>query len=91
MSNLLDIPYLEKTVDDFANIIDKAWVKNSKIINITKHSKSWWDKKYSKDLEKYRNLKSLEDWKSFHSTVKNMKQSLFDLKIQKIANKKQGL
>jgi len=24
MSNLLDIPYLEKTVDDFANIIDKA-------------------------------------------------------------------
>ena len=56
-----------------------------------KHSKSWWDKKYSKDLEKYRNLKSLEDWMSFHSTVKNTRQSLFDLKIQKIANKKQGL
>ena len=40
-SNLSDIHYLEKTIDDFANIIDIIWVKNSKIINVTKHSKSW--------------------------------------------------
>jgi len=73
ISNLLDILYLKKTVDDFANIMDKVCVKNSKIINVTKHSKSWWDKKYNKDLEKYRNSKSLEDQKSFCSTVKNMK------------------
>ena len=76
-------------MNDFANIVDKAWVKNSKIINITKHLKSWWDEKCSKDLEKYRRLKSLEDQKSFHSTVKSMKQVFFDLKIQKIENKKQ--
>jgi len=90
MTNLSDIPHLEKTIDNFANIIDKVWVKNSKIINVMKHSKSWWDKKYSKDLEKYRRSKSLEDWKSFHSTVKSTKHVFFDLKIQEIANKKQG-
>ena len=90
MTNLSDIPHLEKTMDNFANIIDKAWVKNSKITNVMKHSKSWWDKKYSKDLEKYRKSKSLENWKFFHSTVKSMKQVFFDLKIQEIANKKQG-
>ena len=89
-SNLLDIPHLEKTVNNFANIVDKVWMENSKIINIIKHSKSWWDEKYSKDLEKYRRSKSLKDWKSFHSTVKSTKQLFFDLKIQKIVNKKQG-
>ena len=41
MTNLSDIPHLEKTMDNFANIIDKAWVKNSKITNVMKHSKSW--------------------------------------------------
>ena len=55
-----------------------------------KHSKSWWNGNCSRDLENYRSLKSLEDWKIFHRTVKNTKCLFFDLKIQKIANKKQG-
>jgi len=90
MTNLSNIPHLEKTMDNFANIVDKAWIKNSKIINVTKHSKSWWDEKCSKDLEKYKRLKSLKDWKSFHSTVKSAKRTFFNLKIQEIVNKKQG-
>ena len=61
MTNLSDIPHLGKTVDNFANIVDKSWMKNSKIINVTKHSKSWWDEKCRKDLEKYKRLKSLKD------------------------------
>jgi len=81
---------LERVVNEFAKVVECAWKKNSKIINITKHSKSWWDTNYSKDLEKYRSPKSLEDWKSFQKTVKTTKHSFFDLKIQEIANKNQG-
>ena len=65
MSNVLDIPNLERVVNDFANIINNAWTKNSKIINITKHTKSWWDNKYNKDLAKYRASKNIKDWKTF--------------------------
>ena len=89
-SNILDIPKLEKVVTDFANIIDSAWMKNSKIINITKYSKSWWNDNYNKDLANYRSSKSIKNWKTFQKTVKNTKRSFFDLKIQEIANKKYG-
>ena len=39
--NILDIPKLEKVILDFANIVDHTWIKYSKLVNITKHSKSW--------------------------------------------------
>ena len=90
MSNILDIPNLEQIINNFANIVDNVWMKNSKFVNITRHSKSWWDKNCNKDLERYRSSKSIKDWKTFQKTVKNTKQSFFDLKIQEIANKKQG-
>jgi len=41
MSNILNIPNLERVVNDFANIVYNAWTKNSKIVNITKYAKSW--------------------------------------------------
>ena len=88
MSNVLDIPNLERVVNNFANIINNIWTKNSKIVNITKHAKSWWNDKYNKNLAKYRALKNIKDWKTFQKTVKNTKQSFFDLKIQEIAKKK---
>jgi len=40
MSNLSDITSLDRVVSDFTNTIKSAWEKNSKIINIMKHSKS---------------------------------------------------
>ena len=40
MSNLLDISSLDRAVNKFANVVESAWEKNSKVINITKHSKS---------------------------------------------------
>jgi len=88
MSNLLDIFSLEKIVGDFTDIITESWEKYTKNVNVTKHSKSWWDKNCSRALEKYRNMKNLKNWKLFHYTVKNMKISFFDSKIQKIVNKK---
>jgi len=84
----LEIHQLEKVVTDFANIVESAWMKNSKIVNITKYSKSWWNDNCNKDLAKYRSLKNIEDWKAFQKTVKNTKRAFFDLKIQEIANKK---
>ena len=87
-SNLLDTTSLDRVVNNVANTVKSTWEKNSKIINITKHSKSWWDENCSRDLENYRSLKSLWDWKTFCRIVKNIKHLFFVLKIQKIANKK---
>jgi len=58
---LLDIPSLEKAVNNLAKDIDNAWTKNSKLTNITKHSKSWWNNNCNRNLKRYRSLKSLED------------------------------
>jgi len=60
-SFILDITSLDQTINEFAKAVEIAWEKNVKTINITKHFKSWWDDSYSRDLEKYRSSKSLED------------------------------
>ncbi len=48
---------LEHTIQSFANAMERIWAKNLKIVNITKHSKSWWDTDCSRDLKKYKSLK----------------------------------
>ena len=87
-SNLSNITSLDNIINEFVNKIKSAWEKSSKIINITRYSKSWWNKDCSRDLGNYRSLKNLEDWKTFQRIVKNIKHVFFDLKIQEIANKK---
>jgi len=81
ISFILDITSLDQTINDFTKAVEIAWEKNMKTINIIKYSKSWWDDSCSRDLEKYRSSKSLEDWKQFCCTVKNIKQHFFNLKI----------
>jgi len=72
-SNIVNSLCLNSIVNKFANAVKNAWTKNSKIINITVHSKSWWNTKCSNDLDAYRSSRSLEDWKQFKRTVKDMK------------------
>ena len=52
-SVLSKVNSLENTVSLIAHAINESWEKNSKIINISKLSKSWWDINCSRDLEKY--------------------------------------
>ena len=87
---IADITCLDRIVNEFASFVENIWTKNSKIINIMVHSKSWWNTKCSRNLDVYRASKSLNDWKQFKRTVKNTKHSFFNLKIQEISNKKQG-
>jgi len=90
MSNLSDITSLDNIINEFTNKVKSTWKKNSKIINIIRHFKSWWNKDCNRNLVNYRSSKNLEDWKIFQKMVKNIKCAFFNLKIQEIANKKQG-
>ena len=80
-SDLYNVVSLENIVCSFIHSIERIWEKNSKIINITKYSKSWWNMNCSRDLEKYRSSKYIKDWKQFKKMVKYTKYSFFNLKI----------
>ena len=85
-----DVKCLENIISAFTNLLECIWIKNSKIVNITKHSKSWWNNNCSRNLEKYRLSKSIKDWKQYKKTFRVTKHNFFNLKIQEIFNKKKG-
>ena len=64
-SSISNIPDLEEVVSDFADIVQCTWMKYLKLINITKHSKSWWNDNCNCDLTSYRSSKSIESQKMF--------------------------
>ena len=51
--------------EDKSNIVGHTWMKYSKLTNIMKHSKSWWNEDCNRDLATYRSSKSIESWKMF--------------------------
>jgi len=61
------------------------------MVNITKHSKLWWNENCKRHLGIYRASRHLEDWKNFKKTVKSTKREFFDAKIQEISNNKKKL
>ena len=89
ISDISNIACLDSVINEFASSLESIWAKNSKVINIIIYSKSWWNTNCSRDLNKYRTSKRLEDWKHFKRMVKNTKCSFFNLKIQEISNRKQ--
>jgi len=82
---------LEEVVQYLASKTKKIWFEHSKTVNITRHSKAWWNKDYRHSLDKYCQTQSLENWKDFKSMVKKSKCSFFDDKIEEIANKRCSL
>jgi len=87
INNISDVDHLDSIVLEFVSLMENIWVKNSKVINIMKYSKSWWNVNCSRDLDKYKASKCIEDWKQSKKMVKNTKCTFFDLKIQEISNK----
>jgi len=90
MSNIDNINKLKQAVYQVGTIINQAWTKNAKKVKISKHFKQWWSNECKWSLKNYRASRSLENWKKFKMTVKNVKRFYFDDKIQEIANKSRG-
>jgi len=75
---------LENIVQEYSRILHSTWYKFSKNVNITKHSKAWWNEECSIKLNTYCFFKSLEDWKKLKRFIKKTKCTLFDVKVQEI-------
>jgi len=80
-SDISNIETLEIGILNLAYSVERTWEKHSKVVNITKYSKSWWDNNCKYNLNIYKSTKHIEDWKQFKRMVKNAKYSFFDLKI----------
>ena len=89
-SNLSNQEFLKQVVNLLAARIKHAWNANSRKVNIMKHSKKWWNEDCNWTLNKYKESRSLKDWKLFKKTVKTIKGLFFDIKIQEITNKSRG-
>jgi len=86
--SIVNINVLEEIINFLAININYIWHKHSKKVNITRHSKVWWDNNCHRDLDAYQHLRSLDNWKKFRRTVKKTKQKFFDDKIDEIANRR---
>ena len=83
-SNIPNKESLETIIQKYTRISDYKFSKN---INITKYSKTWWNKECSEKLTKYRLSKTIEDWKNFKKVIKKTKYIFFNNKIQEITLK----
>ena len=88
--NINNVDNLINVVNRLGSIVELMWLKNSKRSKITKHSKQWWLQSCHSAINKYRETRSRDDWKSFKAMVKETKCSFFDNKICEIANSKRG-
>ena len=75
---------LENSVLQLKTTFDHAWINNSKLKRITKHSKGWWNMECSDSLNRYRTSGDIQHWKEFKTNVRLAKRIFFDEKIQEI-------
>ena len=84
MSNIGTKDGLENSVQ-LKTTFDHAWINNSKLKRITKHSKEWWNTECSDSLNRYQTSGDIQHWKEFKTNVCLAKRIFFDEKIQEIA------
>jgi len=89
-SNIDSVDTLISVVNQLGSIVEHMWTKNSKRTKITKHLKQWWSESCRSAINKYRDSRSREDWKSFKKIIKETKRSFFNNKICEIANSRRG-
>ena len=58
---ILSKEILKQKFQQFADDTKRTWFKYSRNINITKHSKLWWNKECQKELEDYRGSRYIEN------------------------------
>ena len=59
MKNIQSKEVFEQIIQSFASNTERIWYKHLKVV--TKHSKDWWNKKFCRDFETYRQYKQIED------------------------------
>jgi len=84
VSNLSNINKLKDIVNTFALYTECTWGKNFKLVNIIRHSKSWWNEKCNQSLRNYRASRNLEDRKIFNTALHHQVDiNIFDKIIDK--------
>ena len=87
LSSISDREFLKLIISEYVRISESTWYKFSQYVNITKHSKTWWNKEYQVKMTNYKSSKMIEDWKIFKGVVKKTKHLFFNDKIQEITLK----
>ena len=72
--NIPDYKMLEKITQENSHLLLKC-------VNMTKHSKVWWNEKCNRDLSSYQISRLRSDWNKFKKSVKRAKRIFFNDKI----------
>ena len=84
MTNIHDQETLEETVGKFASITEELWYEHTRQVHMTKYSKAWWNKEYSRKLSLYQTFRKRLDWLKYKNNIKLTKYTFFDNKFKKL-------
>ena len=71
----------EHITQEFTTIVEDLQNQFSKLVNITKQSKIWWNKEYNRNLVIYQTSRRKTDWINYRKTVEKAKRVFFDSRI----------
>jgi len=90
-SYISDKKSLELIVQEYIRISAVIWYKFLCCINITKHSKAWWNKECQTELANYRSSKKINDWKAFKEVIKKSNEYFLMTRFIKLHQKTKDL
>ena len=81
ITNITSYKMLESITQKFTTIVEDLWNNFSKLANIIKQSKTWWNEKYNRDLVIYWIPRQRSNWVKYRKMVKLAKRVFFNSKI----------